>query len=605
LKTIESYRDLEDFAPLAIRLGNTEFGAHYTLRLKAVGVGINLFKGSWNNDGDRVAHAYINNNSETEKQIHAANNTNGHVITLPAGATKVLDPTKIQRYFDNKGIGRFIFEGVSASTAACSSNAENCYLSVMIYDNQQTEPLVERKVYLDLHDVKDFYLQATAGSADPDPTAPSQNQGSFNANYTGADIVPQTPYVRMNVYKGLDKPENLKKDFTMLVHGWRMRDYEIVSFVETSFKRMYWSGYKGEFGGLSWPTGWFDLPAHEYDFSDKLFKLIFNLDNYNNSEAAARRVGPKFATWLSGLNAIYENTHIIAHSMGNVVVSEALRAHAQQNTDTNLVTSYTAAEAAEVAGAYNQNLNYLQHAFLPLEYLPTLLFSGCIIDGGNPNALNQLEPESSWRCYNNDNDGDYDMPPDLYRSNYFVDNNGQMEIRHGPTTDNAMSVPEGNAYYASNSTAVGRILNYHNSEDAALNAWEMNQLTKPDNLVLGGGLWKYNNVIKNVAVCLDNRLSIDCDETLWLESIPQDGIVTSVFRLNFNNLQWGNTIAEDNNVANILAHIIPARTRAMGQGVINTVTDNQCPVRLSAAVICLFSHLIFQNLRLNSAARVS
>jgi hypothetical protein len=439
---------------------------------------------------------------------------------------------------------------------------------------------------LDLHDVKDFYLQATAGSADNDPTLPSSQKASFNATYSVADITPQTPNVSLNIYKGLDTEENLKKDFVMFVHGLRMRDYEITSFIETGFKRLYWSGYKGAYGGFSWPTGWFYLPAHEYARSEKLPKLLPNLENYNTSEAVARRVGSKFATWFNGLNTTYGNTHLIAHSMGNVVVSEALRAYAQQNPNTNLVASYTAGEAAVVAGAYDQNSQLImEHKLPPLSFLPDWILTECV--AGDPVKGIVLGPELSWRCYNSDNDGDYDMPPDLYRSDYF--DNTLMEIRHGATTGNAMFSPQGNAYYASNSSAAGRILNYHNAGDAALNVWELNQLTKPDNTVSGGALWKYNNVIKNKAIC-ENILQIpDCDNELLNETIPQDGIVTSLFKVTditglitsnpfiSNDLKWGNGIAQDNQIAEILGHIIPARAQAMGQVAItipgNTALD--------------------------------
>ena len=509
-----------------------------------MGVGINLFNGSWSDKGDSVAHAYIHHNSATEKQIHAANDTNGHVMTLPAGAIKVFDATKIQRYFDSDGVGRFIFEGISASDATCSTNAENCYLSVMIYDNQQSEPLLERKVYLDLHDMKDFYQHVTAG-----PSA-QQAGGSFNAIYNNEPIT-EIHGITTDIYQGLMPPAKIKENYTFFVHGWRMLDSEKLSFAETSFKRLYWSGYQGRFGALNWPTGWFDKPAHLYDPGSILWRVTPNSLNYNRSEAVARRVGPQLTNWLETLQSGNSGTaiHIIAHSMGNVVVSEALRAYTGSG---ELIASYTPSEAATVAGAYDQSTGLL------INHKIKIGFGDCAIG-------TELSAEASWRCYNTDYAGNYDMPPDLFRSDYTVDNSGQLEIQHGRTTDAAMFTATGDMYYKNATNATGRIVNFWNADDAALNAWEFNQLTKPDNL--GFGDWEYHNPKRDYLACITTG-SLSC------LAPPAGETVTSRFTYEFlsvTELQWSRTVTEDS--ANILSHIIPSRTYALGQRAIS-VPDN-------------------------------
>lgn len=47
----------------------------------------------------------------------------------------------------------------------------------------------------------------------------------------------------------------------MLVHGWNMQGFEKRAYGDTTFKRMYWSGYKGQVGIYDWPTQSVENPA--------------------------------------------------------------------------------------------------------------------------------------------------------------------------------------------------------------------------------------------------------------------------------------------------------------------------------------------------------
>jgi hypothetical protein len=151
-----------------------------------------------------------------------------------------------------------------------------------------------------------------------------------------------------------------------------------------------------------------------------------------------------------------------------------------------------------------------------------------------------VTPEQAWRCYNNDANGDYDMPPDLYRFNLAEEDGGSLVIRHGPTTDAAMDALVGSgkpSYYdkLGDNLKGKRIINYFNEGDAALNAWEFNQLAKPDT----PDHWNYSTV-----PYADDR-------------------VTSEFKERYQLLQWSDQVTEDS--ANILARLTPARTNALGQ----------------------------------------
>jgi len=221
-----------------------------------------------------------------------------------------------------------------------------------------------------------------------------------------------------------------------------------------------------------------------------------------------------------------------------------------------------------VAGVYDPGQGLLQHELPPLSFLPDWVSTQCL--NGDPLNPVPLSPERSWRCYNNDNDGSYDMPSDLYRSDYAVNNNGTWKIRHGRTTDAAMEIPVGTTYYAGINAAAGRILNFNNQDDAALSGWEINQMSKPDNVIPDGTIWRYHNPKKDYLTCIASR-SFSC-------SAPSaDPTVISRFTegvLTFTDLQWRKTIDPGTNTAEILAHIIPARTKAMGQSEIIGIQGN-------------------------------
>jgi hypothetical protein len=554
-RRIESYRDLEDFSPLQIRLGSQDISDKYYLVLKAVGVGVNLFKGSWRDDGDHMAHEYIYDHDQTVLQERTANESGGHVVNLIKNNTAderrgelYINTANIKEYFDQNGVGRFIFEGVTPSESTCSSNSSGCYLSIALYEEQDgagSIKITERRVYLDMHDVKDYYQHVIAGNV-VDPGSLSGVE-KFNGTYNDEEIRPFRPtQLYMNIYKGLFPEADLRKNYSLLVHGWRMRESEKIGFAETSYKRLYWSGYKGYFGTLTWPTAWFKKPGHVYSTAKLLLLVEDNEQNYNSSESIARRVGPRLTNWLSLLKGSnkYDNIHVIAHSMGNVVVSEALR---HNFSGSPILTSFTASNAAEGAGSYDQLAQSILHA---------MVGPAAVICPSGPYTA-----EAAWRCYNSNIGTAYDMPPDVYRY--------AQPANHGPTSDIYYEtlVNRGLPYYENIKSQGTRIINFWNRGDAALNAWEFNQLTKPD--LLGGPTWNYSNELLD---CINNNEPVDCATTYQQVS---DSYFRATTELQFNR-DSVLTIdgAATNDTSAILAHIIPYRTNALGQ-VESDITSNE------------------------------
>ncbi len=543
IDNIENIRDLEDFTPLAIMVNkhtmNRLKSGELQLLLSAKGVSVKLFKSTWSDLGNNRAHGYITDKSIALAQVTEANTSIQNIEALTSGGSAVLITKDYISRNEKNGVLKFIFEGVSAS-AGCELSSAECYVQVKVVETANNDVvLAESKVYLDLHDIKDFYELATAGTA--------QNGNSnlnFEAEYDGSPIV-TVDAEQLAIFDCVAKNEIINRTRAVQIHGWRMRDDEKLNFAETSFKRLYWSGYQGRFSTMTWPTGWHVKPAHVYSILGQIGFLLGNQQNYDNSESIARKVGEKLALWLLGKRKDNEEVYVIAHSMGNIVVSEALK----QSLVGLLIDGYAATNAATAAGAYDSN------------------------------AIN-LNIEKNWRTFNliadSEPDNDYDMPPDVYRFD-LTDSNDQL--RYGPTTDEATTalIDQGYLSYYQNISAKanGRIVNFYNPADAALAGWQINQITKPD--FADGDTWVYLN--KNKCPNID-RLNLNVffskDNCLPGSGSAIDNPVTSrFFSWNEKNAGrefiWGSL----NDRADIMAHIIPARTKALGQDAIaGEMADN-------------------------------
>jgi hypothetical protein len=374
----------------------------------------------------------------------------------------------------------------------------------------------------------------TAGTA-------QTNNNSFEAVYRGGIDSDNGEVQNLALFNCVAKDEVINRTRAVFVHGWRMRDAEKIHFSETSFKRLYWSGYQGKFSAVTWPTGWFRKSAHVYPVLGDLyafFRPVFkNRQNYDNSESVARRVGPDLAEWLSLKRSETDELYVIAHSMGNVVVSEALN-----HSTTSIMDGYGPTNAATAAGSYNS-------------------------------LATSRNMEEEWRTYNTDStlDSSFDMPPDLYRLSGLF---GNGELSHGRTSDIVTNrlVNGGDYHYYQgiSSRAGNRIVNLYSAADIALDGWEYNQAFKPDKIITGENRWVYLNA--NICPEIDTiNLQTDFYRTQCYDAfnntwVPENIVTSRFFTWNSEGagreLFWNDPVDK----TDILAHIIPARTKALGQG---------------------------------------
>jgi hypothetical protein len=195
----------------------------------------------------------------------------------------------------NGAVSPFILEGNRAGTGA---------LTVIV--KKDGNEVCRKALALDLRPITEFCEKYVVTISTGDDVNTNSGNNANSTTYT---------------------PEN--DEYVLHVHGWNMENWEKDRWTETVFKRLWWQRYKGRVGGFQWPT----LGALYYDRSE--------IRAWNSAQALNDRI--------TSLNASYSGqVRVIAHSMGNVVMGEALRLFSS-----SVVHTYIAAQAAIPAHCYD------------------------------------------------------------------------------------------------------------------------------------------------------------------------------------------------------------------------------------------------------------
>ena len=190
----------------------------------------------------------------------------------------------------------------------------------MMTISQNGNTIAQTGVWLEMHDVKDFFEQAVI----------TNNMSGAKSNWTsGVEIV--QPAVASAL--GDDQ------DLIVLVHGINVRPWDCVNDAETVYKRLYWAGYHGKFAEVEWPCNLLTpIPS-------PLSPAVFN-----DSELQGYKASQALTTYLTQLRARFPGyrLHLLVHSQGNSVVSEAIRSGVTFDT-------YILTQGALPASAYDVN----------------------------------------------------------------------------------------------------------------------------------------------------------------------------------------------------------------------------------------------------------
>ena len=415
--TINGLRDLEDFARLQFKIdglppqfltnGNYQVKVYVT---NLVGTpSIRLFP-SADLSGSL---SYLTNTNAANAQL-----TYTSFLIATSSVPLTIDKSLWQTAGNNSFFLPWIFEGISTGS---------CVVTFGFSSNNAPPVAVSRPFYLNLQRVTSLYEHWTAGdntttdwNGIPDYPSRTVDSGVFGVPKNSDDL-----------------------DTIIFVHGWRMQPWERRAFASTAYKRLYWQNYKGRFEFFSWPTDWVDLGSGSYKYLSFWSTTLPNgiLRNQDNFDVSERRAWTSGTPLMHLLDAVDKTDHgrirLMAHSMGNVVVAEALR----QATDAglkNVIHTYVALEGATPAHCYDTNA--------------TARSLNAIVIGG---------------VHINSDSGTFN----LYR--YFWSQPSILPPNTPP--DYTTWKP-----YLYDVNAATTMVNYYNSSDAALSGWQINEDLKPD-----------------------------------------------------------------------------------------------------------------------------
>jgi len=187
---------------------------------------------------------------------------------------------------------------------------------------------IENTIRVEVSDVEDFFLHTNLRNA----------CGDNSTKFPTRDTTPALPDALCNNTLGF------------WVHGFNTNAEEADAWHARNFKHLYQSGSYARFHGVSW------FGNSEYGLPASLWLKI--VPNYYQNVKNAFKTAPDLAALLKKpLAGQYTKTVVSAHSLGNMVVSSALKDHgALAHVDLyNALNSAVASEAYD-AGLHNTNL---------------------------------------------------------------------------------------------------------------------------------------------------------------------------------------------------------------------------------------------------------
>jgi hypothetical protein len=328
---IEWQRDLENFARLWIcgvpPLPSAQ-GYSVTLSWQSVSgnPAVNLFRSVETNGGI----GYL-----TDTNVAAAQT----VLTLPNG------PGLIFAHVPANGSFTFpanFFDGTNKYFLFEGSGIGSGELTLTISQNGNI--IAQTGVWLDLHDIKDFYEQAhvTGVTTSFPAMVNSPTVSGFQSDH-------ELP---------LNNADD--KQLIVFVHGWRMSQWAYGDFSDTMFKRLYWAGYQGRFATLQWPTPSSDNFNYLPDaVADTLSKLTYNASEHIAFDSA--NGAAQYFAWMRQRFPDY-SINVAAHSQGNLLMMEVLKQMLDTGV-TNVLDNYVMMQAAVPAQCYDTSFQ---------DYLPFL-----------------------------------------------------------------------------------------------------------------------------------------------------------------------------------------------------------------------------------------
>jgi hypothetical protein len=284
------------------------------------------------NAGYQVTMGWANVSGNPAINLIQSIETNGGIVYLTDTNVASFSGTAWQQKLAGYGHKyRITTSNTIALPSNWFTNAENKYLlfegagigsgQLVLTIKQNDQTIAQTSTWLDLKDVKDMFEHAHIEGVVT--TFPAMRTNSTSTSTFKIDSQPGT---------GMGDANQL----IALVHGWNNSLPQSEIYAQTMFKRLYWQGFQGRFASLRWPT-------------------LIGLLTYNRSEYIAFRSASGASAYFNSLRSRFPDYSInaAAHSMGNIVMMEALKLQAASGS--NALNNYVLMEAAVPAHCYDTN----------------------------------------------------------------------------------------------------------------------------------------------------------------------------------------------------------------------------------------------------------
>jgi len=277
-ETIDSLRDLEDFARLHLHIG----GLHEPITEGDIAVGLGWVKPT-NNVAIKLYQAaspkgddtYLTNTLGSQNQYHGR-------FSQSVGTISEHADFRFPKTFWSSnltGIPALSSEAPRRYTLFEGVEKGHGWLALSFYVNQKRVADIKCQ-YLSIHDIQTMY---------------QSNKGTK-----------------------FEKPDEEAQHALIFVHGWNMKPANSENFAQTMFKRLWHMGFDGRFAYFRWETKWLS----GVDVMRLITQQYFA--NYNESEYLAwTKASIQLKTFVEAMPSNYTR-HIAAHSMGNIVASQAI-----------------------------------------------------------------------------------------------------------------------------------------------------------------------------------------------------------------------------------------------------------------------------------------
>jgi uncharacterized repeat protein (TIGR03803 family) len=265
--------------------------------------------------------SYLTSDTAAQAQIAQDNNAitdrNGKQ-TVDTSGTFIFQTSYWANLTQANPVAHFLFEGAGEGTGQ---------LTLVILDANSKEIGEGPSVWIDLRNIKEMYLRGYATPQPPYPynftsSQPPAPNITASVDSTGGAFVPDP------------NEDTTHRTEIVFVHGYNIDYAHSTNYAEIMFKRFWQNGYRGRFASFRWPT-----------YGNGGYLVGGALETYNDSEYVAWHSGTALRQFVQQNMAGYQ-VDVIAHSMGNDVVGEALK-------EGMVVNHYALLHAATSASCYD------------------------------------------------------------------------------------------------------------------------------------------------------------------------------------------------------------------------------------------------------------